>query len=226
MRLLIADVKEKSKKIAVFFELFYLMLLFYNKKEVWNLLKYRLKNLLIMYNYKKLTYFLILLLTSIFLVSCSIPKFVKPTKTDSNAPVNAKERARLNVEEGRGISLKGALSGSRSTNYEFSTSNPLWRASLETIDFMPLSTVDYSGGIIITDWYNDSSNQNESIKITLRFLSNEVQSNSIKVIVHQKSCLATENCRIEEIESIIKFELQKSILAKAAQLEIEDKKKN
>ena len=72
-------------------------------------------------------------------------------------PVNAKERARKNIEEGRGISLGGALKRG-STNYEFSTSNPLWRASLEIIDFMPLTTVDYSGGIIITDWYSDSSN--------------------------------------------------------------------
>ena len=85
-----------------------------------------------------------------------------------------------------GVSLKGALGGRRSTNYEFSTSNPLWRASLEIIDFMPLATVDYSGGIIITDWYSDTANSDESIKITVRFLSNTVQSNSLKIIVHNK----------------------------------------
>ncbi len=33
----------------------------------------------------------------------------------------------------------------------------LWRASLEILDFIPLTTVDYSGGIIITDWYNDKN---------------------------------------------------------------------
>ena len=110
------------------------------------------------------------------------------------------------------------------TNYEFSTSNPLWRATLETIDFMPLTTVDYSGGIIITDWYNDSDNANDAIKITLRFLSNEIQSNSIKVIVHNKSCNNNDNCTVKEIDSNIKFELQKSILSKAATLEKEAKK--
>ena len=96
---------------------------------------------------------------------------------------------------------------------------------LETIDFMPLTTVDYSGGIIITDWYSDSGNQNEAIKITLRFLSNEIQSNSIKVIVHNKNCGPTENCTVSEIDSNIKFELQKSILSKAAKLEKESKSK-
>ena len=159
----------------------------------------------------------------IFLTSCTIPEALKPKKVDSSIPVNADERARKNIEEGRGISLKGAIGGGK-TSYEFSTSNPLWRASLETIDFIPLVTVDYSGGIIITDWYNDGGNTNEAIKITLRFMSNEIQSNSIKVIVHNKNCGVRENCTIKEIDSNLKFELQKSILTKAAILEKESKK--
>ena len=89
---------------------------------------------------------------------------------------------------------------------------------------MPLSTVDYSGGIIITDWYSDSSKSNESIKITVRFLSNEVQSNSLKVIVHNKKCKINENCKINEIDSKIKSELQKTIITKAAQIERDSKK--
>ena len=111
----------------------------------------------------------------------------KPKKISEGRPVNADERARQNLEQGRGISLKDVAGGRKSTTYEFSTSNPLWRASLETIDFMPLATVDYSGGMIISDWYSDDDK--ESVKITLRFLANEVRSNSIKVIVHKKKCL-------------------------------------
>ena len=90
---------------------------------------------------------------------------------------------------------------------------------------MPLTTVDYSGGIIITDWYSDSNSSNESIKITVRFLSNEVQSNSVKIIVHNKKCAANENCRITEIDSKIKSTLQKEIISKAAQFEIDLKNK-
>ena len=165
----------------------------------------------------------ILLIFTIF-SNCSLPKLPKISKVDSRTqPVNAKERARKNIEEGRGISLKGAVKGGRATNYEFSTSNPLWRASLELIDFIPLSTVDYSGGIIITDWYGDTSNSNESIKITIRFLSNQVQSNSLKVIVHNKKCKTNENCNITEINSKIKQELTKSIISKAAQFERDSK---
>jgi len=101
----------------------------------------------------------------------------------------------------------------------------LWRASLEIIDFMPLTTVDYSGGIIITDWYSDSQDLGESIKITLRFLSNEIRSDSLKVIVHNKKCKSNQNCQINEINSNIKFELQRSILSKAVKLEKEIKNK-
>ena len=75
----------------------------------------------------------------------------------------AKAKARKNVEEGRGVNIGGILN--RSTTYEFSTSNPLWRASLEILDFMPLSTVDYSGGMIVTDWYSENNNDKEAIKI-------------------------------------------------------------
>ena len=171
---------------------------------------------------KLLTFLLFVTLFPI-LTNCSIPDFAKPSKVDKNVPINAKERARKNVDEGRGISLKGLATGRRSTTYEFSTSNPLWRATLELIDFIPLSTVDYSGGIIITDWYSDSQSSDDSLKITIRFLSNEIQSNSIKIIVHNKKCKTNESCNISEIDSQIKMELQRSILANAAKLEKESK---
>ena len=139
-------------------------------------------------------------------------------------PLDPDERARRNIEEGRGISI-GSI-GKRKTTYEFSTSNPMWRASLETLDFIPLTTVDYSGGMIITDWYSEESGgTNESLKITVRFLSNEIRSGSIKVIVHKKNCNASNNCSISLLpeDSKIKIELLSVILKKAALLDIEDK---
>tara|TARA_B100001121_G_C18581258_1_gene569882 strand:- start:317 stop:895 length:579 start_codon:yes stop_codon:yes gene_type:complete len=162
---------------------------------------------------------------SLSITSCAVPEFAKPSKVDRSVPHAAKDRARKNIDEGRGVSIKGMMGGNRKTTYEFSSSNPLWRASLEIIDFMPLTTVDYSGGIIITDWYSDTSNTNDSIKITVRFLSNEIQSNSVKIIVHNKKCKTSESCSINEIDSKIKYELQRSILTKAAQYDLESKKK-
>ena len=110
------------------------------------------------------------------------------------------------------------------TNYEFSSSNPMWRASLEILDFLPLNTVDYSGGMIISDWYSDLSN-NESVKITIRFLSNEVRSDSLKIIVHKKNCSSNQDCKIFLINnSTLVNELRSSIVRKAAVLEKKIKK--
>ena len=145
-------------------------------------------------------------------------------KTGRDTPVNAQERARQNVEEGKGIRI-GEMIGGRSTTYEFSTSNPMWRASLEVLDFLPMSVVDYSGGMLITDWYSDEVNSNSSLKITIRFLNNEINTNSLKVTVHEKNCITVSNCNIKILDSRLKEELITSILKQAAILEKETKKK-
>ena len=140
-------------------------------------------------------------------------------------PDGAKAKARKNIEEGRGVTIGGMI-GRGGTNYEFNTSNPLWRASMETLDFLPMSTVDYSGGTIITDWYTDASSENKSIKITVRFLSNEITANSLKIIVHQKNCSTNNNCKVQLLsDSKIKSELNSVILQRAALMQKEDKNK-
>ena len=159
----------------------------------------------------------LLSLICVFLANCSVPNAFKPKKVAKDRPIGALERARQNIEQGRGISLKD-MAGKKSTTYEFSTSNPLWRASLETIDFMPLATVDYSGGIIITDWYNDIS-RNDAIKITVRFLSNEIRADSLKITVHQKNCNQAQNCSVKPVKSKIQEELLASILRNASVIE-------
>ena len=142
-------------------------------------------------------------------------------------PVNAQERARKNVEEGKGVSINKILNRRGNTNFQFSSSNPLWRASLETLDFLPMTTVDYAGGMIISDWYSDNTaSSNESIKITIRFLSNEVRSNSLKIIVHKKICKTISSCNTSILEnSAISQELITTIVRKAALMEKADKEK-
>ena len=166
----------------------------------------------------------LLLIVCLLTLSCS--GAFKPKKVDTReVSTNAGERARKNIETGRGTSLKGLIN--RDTNYEFSTANPMWRASLETLDFLPLTTVDYSGGIIITDWYFDSSgSSDESIKITVRFLSNDIRSESVKVIVHQRICKSSGNCKIQLLDkSNIQEELHRTILKKASLIEKNKKNK-
>ena len=155
------------------------------------------------------------------IVSCGGFKKVDTRET----PISGPERAKKNVREGRGVGLGQAINKARgSTNYEFSTSNPMWRATLDILDFLPLSTVDYSGGVIISDWYTDNSNKDQALKVTVRFLSNTVQSNSIKVTVHRKKCSVNQTCNVELFKSRIQEELIASILKEAAILEKQQKK--
>ena len=161
-----------------------------------------------------LTIFVVLNL--IALNSCGMYKKVDQRKM----PDGAQAKARKNIEEGRGVSIGGVVKKRGSTNYEFSTSNPMWRASLEILDFLPLSTVDYSGGMIITDWYTDANTTEESLKFTIRFLSNEVRSDSLKIIIHKKTCKSKgENCIVQKISSPkLEQTIRADIIKKAALL--------
>jgi hypothetical protein len=163
-------------------------------------------------SYKK-SLALVIGLISIFLLnSC---KGGLPGADAKKYPPNPAERVKKNLEEGKGFRLDKAFSGRKgSAEFEFASSNELWRASLDTIDFMPLVSANYSGGIIITDWY--SENTNDSIKITLRFLSNEIRSDAINIKVFYKKCDTETNCKIFEKEGNLEKELKKEILKKAA----------
>ena len=156
------------------------------------------------------------------LTSCEA---LKPKKVDTReTSIKGSERARKNVEEGGGVSLKNVLNR-RGGSFEFSSSNPMWRASLEILDFLPLSTVDYSGGMIVSDWYTGESS-NESIKISIRFLSNDIRSDSLKIVVHKKKCGSNQVCQTKLLNnSKISQELRSTILTKAAELEKESKNK-
>ena len=139
-------------------------------------------------------------------------------------PPNMKDRQRQNIDEGRGFSF-GKTFGSKGGEFDFASSNELWRASLDTLDFMPLALANYSGGIIVTDWYSDGSSRNESLKISVRFLSNEIRSDALSIKVFYKECSVQESCKITDRSSSLSNDLSKKILSKAALYEKESKSK-
>ncbi len=131
-------------------------------------------------------------------------------------PADPKKRVEQNLKEGRGFRLNDMVK-QRGGVFDFASSNELWRASLDVIDFMPLSSVNYSGGIIITDWYSDNNTPNESIKISIRFLTNEIRSDALEVKIFNRKCTDSFlNCKFSELDGNLKIELKKEILKKAA----------
>jgi len=141
-------------------------------------------------------------------------------------PDDPKLRVKNNLEQGRGFRLSETFNKSRSGVFEFASSNELWRASLDTIDFMPLASVNYSGGIIITDWYSTDQTSNESIKISIRFLTNEIRSDALDIKVFSKKCITQSNCVISEREGNLVPELEEKILRTAARYVAEIKLKD
>ena len=139
-------------------------------------------------------------------------------------PSDPKKRIEQNMAEGKGFRLMDAM-GNRGGVFEFASANELWRASLDTIDFMPLASVNYGGGIIITDWYSTDQTSNESIKISIRFLTNEIRSDALEIKVFNKKCLSQLNCTISEKTGNLIPELKGKILKTAAIYENEKKEK-
>ena len=173
------------------------------------------------YIIKYISIFLFGILILSFLSSCGIWDPADARKV----PANVNERVKKNLEEGKGFSIKGAQEGGRrGTNYQFASSNPMWRATLDILDFLPLANVDYSGGIITTDWYNEGLTSDESIKITVRFLTNEIRADGLKIVVHKKRCNVQQNCAVKKISSNIEHELRVAILKKAVLFERADAK--
>ena len=160
---------------------------------------------------KKILSFLAGVIAVHLLTSCGI---WDPADARKVSP-NVNERVKKNLEEGKGVSFGKLMDKSGGTSYQFASSNPMWRATLEILDFLPLANVDYSGGIITTDWYNEGTSLDESIKITVRFLTNEIRSDGIRVIVHKKLCNINQECRVSKITSALEQELQVAILKKA-----------
>ena len=165
------------------------------------------------HNLVLISFFFTILIT---LNSCGIYR-----KTDAREiPTNADDRIKKNMKEGRGFRI-GNLGKRGSGTFQFASSNPLWRASLDKLNFAPLNNVDYAGGIIVTDWFSNE-NSNEEIKITIRFLTNEIRSDAINVIIHKKVCSAQSNCKITKIDNNLNSEIKFEILKKAAQIKNED----
>ena len=165
--------------------------------------------------------FFAVLFSLLFLLnSCGL---YKPTDARVVSP-NVDERVKKSIQEGRGFRFGGGSKGG--TNFEFASSNELWRASLEVLDFLPLSNVDYSGGIIITEWYSEGTSNDEAIKITVRFLSNEVRADGLSIIIHKRVCNKFQQCTIAKIKSTLEEEVKLAILKTATLLQKGQLEKN
>ena len=164
-------------------------------------------------------------LLGLFLSGCKAINSI-PGGDARKFPDDPKLRVKKNLEEGRGFRMKDAFDSPKGGVFEFASSNELWKASLDVIDFMPLTSVNYSGGIIITDWYTSEKKQNESIKITIRFLTNEIRTDALDIKIFTRKCEdSLVNCQYIDSNKTIVRELRKEILKRATIYQKEGKEK-
>ena len=180
---------------------------------------------------KFLKTFVFILIIPLILSSCKSPegKFKLPGGDARKFPADPAKRVEKNLKEGRGFKINDAFGNQKGGVFDFASSNELWRASLDTIDFMPLLSVNYSGGIIVTDWYSDEQSESgESVKISIRFLTNEIRADALDVKVFSRKCNSASSCVVKEINDELAPELTKQILKKATLYKKEalDKKNN
>ena len=160
--------------------------------------------------------FLFLCLT--YLTSCGLYEY-SPVKDN---PINDADKREKNIKEGQGVVLGG---NKGSGTFEFASSNEMWRATIQILDFVPLTNADYGGGIVITDWYSEDETLSEAIKISVQFLSNEIRVDGLDIKVYKKNCNANQTCKVEKIDGEINQELKMAILTRAAEIKNDDGKK-
>jgi hypothetical protein len=166
-----------------------------------------------------------IILSLFFLFACA--KKDPTTGEVIRMETNPDKKAREFADKGGGIfgDINKIGKGSGGGNFEFASSNVLWRATLKSLDFLPLLNADYSGGIIIYDWYSQTNNPKEQIKISVQFLNNELRSESIKITVHKKICETAERCSNSTLDQNFASSIKESIIASARTLKIEEAKK-
>ena len=174
-----------------------------------------------MHKFNFIKTFFFLFFVSTITSSCGIYKYSDARKN----PTNADDRVVENMESGKGFRLGSLGGGKKAGDFMFASSNPLWRATIDKLSFAPLNNVDYAGGIIVTDWFNNG-NSKEQIKITIRFLSNELRSDALDVIIHKKICKQNlTSCNVTKVNNNLNSEIRLAILKKAAQLKSLDQAK-
>ena len=166
---------------------------------------------------KKIPILILTLIVCFSLSSCGPFRFERADVKDS--PINEADKRKRNIEEGRGFTLPIGKNSNGAGNFSFANSNELWRATLDVLEFAPLSNVDYGGGIIITDWYSSDSSIDKSIKISIQFLSDEIRADGLVVKIYQKNCITNSNCSIKLTETDLNQEIKLAILKRAAILE-------
>jgi hypothetical protein len=169
----------------------------------------------------KLTFSLIIL---IILSSCSSNPFKSSKKDKPNEELTQKKkRAVFNVREKINSNESGIVFGGKKKD-NFGKQNIMWVATLEVLNFLPINSLDYNGGLISTDWYSNE-NSNESIKINVSFLSPEIKTSSVEVKAFKKICTNSTSCKVIPTSKTFNSKIKDQIFEQVRSINLKNNKK-
>lgn len=93
----------------------------------------------------------------------------------------------------------------------------LWRATLETLSFMPMAQVDSNGGIVVTDWYVNPTIPNERVKVSVAILDTDLRADALRVTVNRQQ-LGAAGWTEATVKAGTVQKLEEAILERARQL--------
>ena len=117
-----------------------------------------------------------------------------------------------------GLNLFGGGGSSDNTGGGIGVNSYLWRASLDTLSFMPLASADPFGGVIITDWYQDPKAQGERFKVTTYILDKRLRADGVKVAVFRQKKDDKGNWVDTPVDQVTATKIENAILVRAREL--------
>jgi hypothetical protein len=130
-------------------------------------------------------------------------------------------QSRADADRDRGgISIfGGGGGGSSGGDAQLGVNSYLWRASLDTLNFMPLASADPFGGVIITDWYSDPTTPNERFKATVYILDTRLRADALNVSIFRQQ-QANGQWVDAAVDPETEIQIENAILTRARQLRL------
>lgn len=160
---------------------------------------------------------LLLLLLPLSLAACD-GKLERPEEKVGQREARRERNGFLGSDVAGGFAItggaaKGAEGGALGVN------SFLWRATLDTLSFMPLASADPFGGVIITDWYEDPKTPGERFKVNALILDKSLRPDGVKITVFKQK-LEKSNWRDKKVDGSLESSLEDTILTRARQLRV------
>lgn len=176
-------------------------------------------------NCEKLFWAFVLLISCFYLASCSgVPEGEARYPTGANRSSQANENDIYEKEPSilgdGGLMLLGRSKGDDSGGAGIGVNSFLWRASLDTISFMPLASADPFGGTIITDWYSPPETPSERFKLNVFILDKQLRSDGVSVKVFRQN-LKNGSWRDSTTTDTTARQLEEAILMRARQMRVD-----